>query len=87
MKNKAKLINIKIPEYWIETAMDYHEFENIAYNLNRIGINIKYEEIGRFRDRPESRECYELYATYNYKAVFWIGKKPVDFIKENKIYY
>ena len=31
MKNKAKLININIPEYWVEVADDYHEFKNIEY--------------------------------------------------------
>jgi len=36
MKNKAKLINVKIPEYWVEVADDYHEFKNIEYLLNKI---------------------------------------------------
>ena len=83
MKNKVKLVNIKIPEYWIERATDYHEFDVIAYNLNRVGIKVKYEELGCFRDKSENHECLSYYATY--KAVFWIGKKPTDFIKENKI--
>jgi hypothetical protein len=73
MKNKAKLININIPEYWVEVADDYHEFENIEYRLNKIGINrkIKYVELGFYN------------GVYN--AVFWIGKKPTDFILENSI--
>ena len=34
-------------------------------------IEVKYEEVGFYNG--------------GYNAVFWIGKKPVDFIKENKI--
>jgi len=73
MKNKAKLINVKISEYWVEVADDYHEFKNIEYLLNKIGINrkIKYQELGFYNG------CYN--------AVFWIGKKPIDFILENII--
>ena len=73
MKNKAKLINVKIPEYWVEVADDYHEFKNIEYLLNKIGINrkIKYQELGFYNG------CYN--------ADFWIGKKPIDFILENII--
>jgi hypothetical protein len=75
MKNKAKLVKFKfivnVPEYWIETANDYHEFESVKYDYKKLGINVKYEEVGCFKGR--------------YMAVFWIGKKPVDFIKENKI--
>ncbi len=75
MKTKAKLVKFKfivnVPEYWIETADDYHEFEDRVYHYNKIGINVKYEEVGFYNG--------------GYNAVFWIGKKPVDFIKENKI--
>jgi len=75
MKTKAKLVKFKfivnVPEYWIETADDYHEFESVKYDYKKLGINVKYEEVGCFKGR--------------YMAVFWIGKKPVDFIKENKI--
>jgi hypothetical protein len=70
---KVKLVDVKIPEYWIETAYDYHEFKSIVYRLNKIGINrkIKYVELGFYN------------GVYN--AVFWIGKKPTDFILENSI--
>ena len=72
-KTKVKLVNVKIPEYWIETADDYHAFKYVAWYLNKIGIKTKHEEVG-FYDG-------------GYKAVFWVGKKPVDFIKENTINY
>ena len=70
-KNKVNLVDVQIPEYWIETADDYHVFKNIVYRLNKIGINrkIKYQELG-FYDGV-------------YNAVFWVGKKPIDFILEN----
>ena len=75
MKNKVKLVKFKfivnVPEYWIETADDYHEFESVKYDYKKLGINVKYEEVGFYNG--------------GYNAVFWIGKKPVDFIKENKI--
>ncbi len=50
MKTKAKLVKFKfivnVPEYWIETADDYHEFESVKYNYKKFGINVKYEEVG-----------------------------------------
>ena len=75
MKTKAKLVKFKfivnVPEYWIETADDYLEFESVKYDYKKFGINVKYQEVGFYNG--------------GYNAVFWIGKKPVDFIKENKI--
>lgn len=71
MKNKAKLINVKIPEYWFETADDYHEFKDRAYHYKNLGIKAEHEEVGYYGG------CYN--------AVFWIGKKPIDFILENRI--
>ena len=73
MKNKVKLVKfivkfiINVPEYWIETADDYHEFESVKYDYKKFGIKVKYEEVGFYNGA--------------YNAVFWIGKKPVDFIK------
>jgi hypothetical protein len=76
MKTKAKLVKFKfivnVPEYWIETAYDYHEFESVKYDYKKFGINVKYEEVG--------------FHNGGYNAVFWVGKKPVDFIKENSMY-
>ena len=73
MKNKVKLVKfiVKIPEYWIENVSAYHKFEKIKCDYKKFGINVKYEEVGFYNG--------------GYNAVFWIGKKPVDFIKENKI--
>ena len=69
MKNKVKLVKfiVNVPEYWIETANDYHEFESVKYDYKKFGIKVKYEEVGFYNG--------------GYNAVFWIGKKPVDFIK------
>ena len=71
MKNKVKLVDVKIPEYWIETADDYHEFDIVKYDYKKFGIKVKYQELGFYN------------SVYN--AVFWIGKKPTDFILENSI--
>ena len=75
MKTKAKLVKFKfivnVPEYWIETADDYHEFESVKYDYKKFGIKVKYEEVGFYNG--------------GYNAVFWIGKKPIDFILENII--
>jgi Uma2 family endonuclease len=59
---RSEYAALEIPEYWIETAYDYHEFKSIVYRLNKIGINrkIKYVELGFYN------------GVYN--AVFWIGK-------------
>ena len=75
MKTKAKLVKFKfivnVPEYWIEPADDYHEFESVKYDYKNFGIKVKYEEVGFYNG--------------GYNAVFWIGKKPVDFIQETTI--
>lgn len=71
MNTKVKLVSVKIPEYWMQSADDYHEFKTIIYYYNKIGIKVKYEEVGFYGG--------------SYNAVFWIGKKPINFIKENKM--
>jgi len=73
MKNKVKLVKfiVNVPEYWIETANDYHEFDIVKYDYKKFGIKVKYQELGFYN------------SVYN--AVFWIGKKPTDFILENSI--
>jgi len=43
----------------------------VKFIVKKFGIKVKYEEVGFYNG--------------GYNAVFWIGKKPVDFIKENKI--
>jgi hypothetical protein len=77
MKTKVKLVKfivkfiVNVPEYWIETAYDYHEFESVKYDYKKFGINVKYEEVGFYNG--------------GYNAVFWVGKKRMRGIKENKI--
>lgn len=85
MKNKAKLINVKIPEYWVETTEDYSKFKYRAIYLNSIGLKVKYKEIGCYRSKSEDPQmrCYRYHNRYS--AVFWIGKRPTKFIEENKI--
>jgi len=69
-KNKAKLVDVKIPEYWIEVVDDYHEFKSIQQYLNNIGIKVKYEEVGY---------------SEGYQAVFWHKEKPNRFIEETRM--
>lgn len=64
---KAPLINIQIPQYWLEKAGDYHEFINIKDTLRNIGIPVFYEE-----------EDFNG----EYRAIFWIGEKPTQIIKK-----
>ena len=71
---KTPTINIKVNKYFLIEADDYHDFDFIKNNINNI-IDVDFEEI----------ECI-----YDYRAVFWIGKKTKevkDFIKLQKQNY
>lgn len=61
-------MNAEIPSCFVIKADDYHEFDIIKNNLKTATkLNYKYEEIG-----------FDGW----YHAVFWLGKKPTNFIKE-----
>lgn len=57
---------------FMASVRDYHEFKSVQYHLKLADLNYEFEEIG----------CDGLY-----KAVFWLGKKPVRLIKLLKKQY
>lgn len=72
-RNKQNWAYNHIPLKIFEASVgDYHEFEDIKNNLKLAGLKYKYEEVG---------------CDWFYKAVFWLDKKPVEFIKLLKKQY
>ena len=66
-KYKAHSISINVPSHFEVQVDDYHEFDYIQHMLKAtLGLKCKFEEIGFDR---------------KYHAIFWIGKKPTNFIK------
>lgn len=66
---KAKTITKSVPEYWLVGVDDYHHFDYILEKYKIILPTVKYEEAG--------------YDT-EYVAVFWIGRKPTEYINNIK---
>jgi len=67
-KNKVPNISVNVPSYFEFQACDYHQFDTIQYVLKSIlGLKYNFKEIG----------CDGFY-----HAIFWIGKKPTEFIKK-----
>lgn len=54
------------PDYWVVGAKDYHQFDDMLEAYKHIMPDVKFEEVGFAGD---------------YKAVFWVGEKPSQFIK------
>tara|TARA_B100002051_G_C16269532_1_gene408222 strand:- start:178 stop:420 length:243 start_codon:yes stop_codon:yes gene_type:complete len=73
--NNIPTVTTEIPRYFVAKVNDYHEFDSIKSNLKMaINMNYKYQEI----------DCVLFDGWHNtgYHAVFWIGKKPSEFIKK-----
>ena len=70
---KSKMISVKIPEAFLMDAPDYHDFQYFQEDLKEfLALDFKYEEVG---------------SQYDYYAIFWIGKKPAEMIKEARKVY
>lgn len=70
---EGKKISVKIPEAFLMDAPDYHYFQYFQEDMKEfLGLDFKYEEVG---------------CQYDYYAVFWIGKKPAEMIKEARKVY
>jgi hypothetical protein len=70
----ARTIQIEVPQYWISLKNDYHDFimeKQILNDSLKIKLGVRYEECG-ITDRGL------------YSAVFWIGTKPEEVIRNLK---
>jgi hypothetical protein len=61
-------INQPIKKYWLVQAEDYHAFSVYEYAYKQAGIKCKYVELKGL----------------TYVACFYIGKKPIKFIKSTE---
>ena len=62
---------MKTRAHWILGTNDYHDFDNAISHYEAAGLaGVKFQEVG----------CTGLM----YYAVFWIGKKPLEYIKKYK---
>lgn len=62
---------MKTRAYWILCVNDYHAFDDAIEYYRAAGLaGVKFQEVG----------CTGLM----YHAVFWIGKKPLEYIKKYK---
>ena len=62
-------VKAEVNKYWLVEAEDYHEFDHLEIFYKKAGLDIKYEECGYSR---------------NYIAIFWIGERPNEYIKQFK---
>ncbi len=63
--------SISIKPYWILNASDYHVFNIAQQHYKAAGLDVKFEEVG---------------CNGQYNAVFWVGKKPIKYIKSLKLF-
>lgn len=64
---------MKTKQYWSVYVADYHAFKNALDFYKAAGLkNVNYVEVG---------------CNGQYEAVFWVGKKPINYIKERKDKY
>lgn len=67
-KNKAPKISVNVPSHFEFQTYDYYKFDFIQYVLKSIlGLKYNFKEI----------RCNGMY-----HVIFWIGKKPTEFIKK-----
>ena len=75
-KENMNTINVEIPSCFVIKVRDYHEFDTIKNNLKTATkLNYKYEEVCSLKQLDFHDGWYH--------AVFWLGKKPKNFIKKN----
>lgn len=67
---QTKYVHKKVPAYWLVGVDDYHEFNYILDKYRIFLPSIQYEELGH---------------GYEYVAVFWIGRKPTEYINKLKL--
>lgn len=63
--------SVSIKSYWILNASDYHVFDIAKQHYKAAGLDVKFEEVG---------------CNGQYNAVFWVGKKPIKYIKSIKMF-
>lgn len=71
--SKYPQISANINQYFNIEADDYHEFDWIVKYFKSAGIDVEYEEVG----------CDGSF----YHAVFWVGEKPIEYIKCKKLQF
>jgi len=70
-KETPKMISVQIPNFWISIEDDYHDFITEKQIIaNNLGLPVRYEECGMEGSK--------------YRAVFWIGERPEETIRNLK---